>query len=437
MVLGAEARARPGGRRLVNRAHGSSEQPRTKPRRGRPPKPLDPDASHAAQLGAELRALRTAHDLTLEALSARIAYPSQHISEVERGRAAATEAFVQARDAELGADGALVRLLPAVILECARHRSARSAAWRGADINGDQEDDGRGLAAVGAAYALGLGLVVAPAAAHEVDPALPDHSERLLAILGSHDAARGPHEALGVARRELRVIAEHRKVARGKLRARLMDVEARWAVFAGWLCEDTDDRRGRAALMERALFLPRETDHPDLVAWARARQPQWSEAPRAIRLAEAGLRTPRAGAHTRALCAVRAAHAHARIGDAEAVERMLVEAHNFAEQDSPAPPLAASLAVAEHVVRRWEARCWAALEPVTGVALYDEVLRDWPRGWRRDGGLYLARLARACADAGEPERARAEGRKALAVARATNSSVAVRELTELTNALRA
>jgi transcriptional regulator with XRE-family HTH domain len=408
----------------VNRAHGNSDQPCTKPRRGRPPKPLDPDASRAAWLGAELRALRTAHDLTLQALSARIAYSSQHISEVERGRATATEAFVQACDAELGADGALVRLLPAVILECARHRSSRSAARRGADMNGDREDDGRGLAA-------------APAAAHEVDPALPDHWERLLAILGAHDAARGPREALGVARRELRVIAEHREVARGKLRVTLMGVEARWAVFAGWLCEDAGDRRGRAALVERALCLARESDHPDLVAWARARQAEWSEALRAARLAEAGLRTPRAGAHTRALCAVRAAHAHAQIGDAEAVERMLVEAHKFAAQDSPAPPLAASLAVAEHVVRRWEARCWAALEPVTGVALYDEVLRAWPRGWRRDGGLYVARLARACADAGEPERARAEGRKALAVARATNSSVAVRELTRLTTALRA
>jgi hypothetical protein len=35
------------------------------------------------------------------------------------------------------------------------------------------------------------------------------------------------------------------------------------------------------------------------------------------------------------------------------------------------------------------------------VALYHSVLRDWPRGRTRDGGLYLARLVRACADAGE------------------------------------
>jgi hypothetical protein len=71
-----------------------------------------------------------------------------------------------------------------------------------------------------------------------------------------------------------------------------------------------------------------------------------------------------------------------------------------------------SAPLGEHVVRCWEARCWAALSPAKGVALYDSVLRDWPRGRTRDGGLYLARLASACAHAGEFDRARTEGRKA-------------------------
>jgi hypothetical protein len=71
------------------------------------------------------------------------------------------------------------------------------------------------------------------------------------------------------------------------------------------------------------------------------------------------------------------------------------------------------------------------------VALYDAVLRTWPPDHRRDGGLYLARLARACAAAGEPDRARAEGRKALAIAQLTRSAVAVRELKHLTTALSA
>lgn len=108
-------------------------------RRGRPPTPLEPSASAAARLGAELRGLRAAHGLTLAGLSVRVGYSGQFISQVEHGRTAASEAFVRACDLELGGDGELLGLLPAVILEQARHRSARSEARRRTDS--DQEDD--------------------------------------------------------------------------------------------------------------------------------------------------------------------------------------------------------------------------------------------------------------------------------------------------------
>jgi hypothetical protein len=256
-----------------------------------------------------------------------------------------------------------------------------------------------------------------------------------LAIIGTHDAVHGAYAVLGTARRELRLIAEHRQVATGDLRVALMTVEARWAVHAAWLCEDTGDRRGREALLDRALRLARAADHPDLVAWARARQAQWTEPRGAIRIAESGLRTGRAGTHTRALCAVRAAHAHANLGNTDATERLLAKAHELAAKDSLPPPLSVSVPLSEHVVRCWEARCWAALSPAKGVALYENVLRDWPRGRTRDGGLYLARLAIACADAGELDRAHAEGRKALAITRTTRSTVAARELKRLAASL--
>jgi transcriptional regulator with XRE-family HTH domain len=203
-------------------------------RRGRPPSPLEPSTSAAARLGAELRGLRAAHGLTLTGLSVRVGYSGQYISQVEHGRSVPSEAFVRVCDVKLGADGALMRLLPAVVLEQARHRSARVAARRGTDIPSDQEDDvdpinRRELAAAGAAAVLGLGAAGAPASARDIDPALPGHWERLLAIIGRHDAAHGPHEVLGAARRELRLIAEHRKAATGDLRVALMRVEARWA----------------------------------------------------------------------------------------------------------------------------------------------------------------------------------------------------------------
>jgi len=99
-------------------------------RRGRPPGPLEPWASAAARLGAELRGLRAASDLTLAGLSVRVGYSAQYISQVEHGRTAPSEAFVGACEVELGADGALMRLLPTVILEQAQHRYARRCTSR-------------------------------------------------------------------------------------------------------------------------------------------------------------------------------------------------------------------------------------------------------------------------------------------------------------------
>jgi hypothetical protein len=78
-----------------------------------------------------------------------------------------------------------------------------------------------------------------------------------------------------------------------------------------------------------------------------------------------------------------------------------------------------------------------AAGPAKGVALYDDVLRDRPRAVeRRDGGLYQAGLAIACAACGQLDRARAECRKALTTARATQSAAAARELRQLHDLLR-
>jgi transcriptional regulator with XRE-family HTH domain len=414
--------------------------------RGRPLKAVDPDASAAAKLGADLRALRVERDLTLTQLGDKIGFSTQYISGAELARTTVSARFVAACDRVLGAGGALVALLPDVVWEKELRRQQRSnardrlalsprpASGHGEGGNHLNPTDRRGLMDAGA---LGPDTAVAPAAARAIDPALPGHLKSLLAILGAHDAAYGPREVLGTVRRELRVIAGDREVARGNLRTELMRDEARWTIYAAWLCEDTGDRRGRAALLERAVRLAREADHPDLMAWARARQAQWTDPPRAIRLAEAALRTPCAGAHTRALCAVRAAHAHAPMADADTTARLLAEAHTLAAQQSASPPLPVDMPLSGFLVRCWEARCWALLEPAKGVALYDDLLRDWPRAvGRRDGGLYQARLAIACAACGRLDRARAEGRKALTTARATQSATAARELRQLHDFLR-
>jgi tetratricopeptide (TPR) repeat protein len=295
----------------------------------------------------------------------------------------------------------------------------------------------RGILSVAAGAALGAGAVrPAPARAREIDPGLVDHWTNLLNLLGQHNQAFGPRLVRDAVRRELRLIAEHRAAACGELRVALMGVEAFWSEFGSWLAHDCGDRRERDVLLNRALYLAREAGYQDMLAWVHARLADWSDAPVALRHAEAGLRTPGAGAHARAMCATRVAYAHACIGAAEAAERSIAEAERLAAEDSrPLPPPSSGMTAL--LVRRWEANCWAVLKPARAIELYDAILRDQPRAWVGGHGLYLAYLANACADAGELDRARAEGGRALAIAKQTKSTTAARELKRLQAALKA
>lgn len=65
-------------------------------KRGRPATPLDADASSAAWLGADIRRRRQGKDWTLRELAEHIGYSLQHVSEVERARAAPSAPFVAA-----------------------------------------------------------------------------------------------------------------------------------------------------------------------------------------------------------------------------------------------------------------------------------------------------------------------------------------------------
>jgi hypothetical protein len=316
---------------------------------GRPPKPIDATASAAATLGAELRARRVERELTLTQLGEQIGFrrstsaaPSWPGPRSLRGLSprAITHSQLMERSSRCYPRRSGRRRSPATT---ARRRLTRRAQTATETTS-------------------------ARPAACEVERALAEHCTSLLTIIGAHDAGHGPRAALPVPQRQLRLITTQREIARGEPRTELMRVEARWAAHVAWLCEDTGDRRGRAAMLEHALQLAREADYPDVVAWVRARQAQWTNPFNAIRLAEAGLRTPRSGAHTRALCATRAALAHAHIGDREMTTRLLADARTLARQDSRRPPLAADSPLSGYLVRCWEARCQAALEP--------------PRAWR-------------------------------------------------------
>lgn len=197
--------------------------------------------------------------------------------------------------------------------------------------------------------------------------------------------------------------------------------------------------RARAAWTDYALRLAEEADYADLAAFARGRQSKLaSDARSAVRHAEGALRVAGASPQTRAWCSRYAAVGHAMAGDAASCERHLAAAYDLiGDDDSPAPPWAGGFRVTRIGTIAAEARCWLVLKPAKSIVLHEDALRDWPRAEARDGGIVQARLALACAKAGEPDRARAEGRKALAIARATSSATVKRELKRLQLALAA
>src|SRR3954447_22002059 len=102
----------------------------THARRGRPLKPLTPDASSAACLGAALRERRLERGRTLEDLAALVGYSAQHISQVERAQASVSRHFVGLCDRALDAQGDLLALLAPVVYERAMQRDDRNAARR-------------------------------------------------------------------------------------------------------------------------------------------------------------------------------------------------------------------------------------------------------------------------------------------------------------------
>jgi hypothetical protein len=267
---------------------------------------------------------------------------------------------------------------------------------------------------------------------------------KLLIVLDHHDGMFGPHDVLATVRHEIGVIAEHRHIARGELRTQLLRVEARWAGFASWLSVDAGDPQLHASWSDRAVRLAREADYDDMVAWMRRRQSQqamMSDPRRAIAFAEAGRRTPGARARIRAMCALDEAQAHALANDAASCERCLGDAHALFDEargdDEPAWHGLGRNSTPRSFVVADEAGCWLRLRPAKAIAMFDDALRAWPRDLTRTRGLHQARLALACAAAGEPERAAAGGLAALDIAQTTRSDVTVQELRRLDRRLAA
>jgi transcriptional regulator with XRE-family HTH domain len=198
--------------------------------RGRPAKALDPGSSLLAALGAKMRELRKAREMTLMRLGEATGYSWQHLGAVERGSVAPSESVVSACDRVLGAGGVLIAMLPGVIREQAHLRHAGDAVRRnGVGRDGDQDVEWGRLAACAARSSSVTSAVV-----DDIE-AITAHQRRLYHELTSAQMLVPVDGHLGLL---LSLVAVP---APGRLRQRIASAAGEAAGFAAWIWFDLGD----------------------------------------------------------------------------------------------------------------------------------------------------------------------------------------------------
>jgi tetratricopeptide (TPR) repeat protein len=291
------------------------------------------------------------------------------------------------------------------------------------------------------AAALGLAALPAvplPDVASKVDPERVERSLQMLGVLADQDNIFGPRAVVGAVRRELATTSRERQVARGTLRTELLRVEARWAEFAGWLSDDGGDAQAGDYWLDRAITMSQESGDRLMTSYILMRQSQRASerghAQRTVALAQAAQRPRTLTVAVRALGAVREAEGHALTANAAACQSKLDEAHRLLDDrrdetvEEPFDSLGTHYMTHTYVTVH-EAQCWTWLDRHDeAAATLSGALTSWPAALHRDAGLHRARLARACAADGEPDRAAHDGIAALEIACSTKSARIMSEL---------
>jgi transcriptional regulator with XRE-family HTH domain/tetratricopeptide (TPR) repeat protein len=182
-------------------------------RLGRPPNPLDPGTSRRTELGAEVRRLRAAQRLSLDALAKLVHCSSSHLSEVENGKKLPSVGLIQSLDRVLGTAGenGLVERFWGAVAEQTVERHDRQARRRQAGErrvalpSASVELQPTGLvpdadAASGASSASTTLQVVAPGArGREVKSANRRTAIKAITVMGGVGALGGRHVLIDAA----------------------------------------------------------------------------------------------------------------------------------------------------------------------------------------------------------------------------------------------
>lgn len=258
---------------------------------------------------------------------------------------------------------------------------------------------------------------------------------QLRTMLISQDNLAGPGSVLPAVRKQVGLIQLLRQDCDGADRRALLQVQAEYAEFAGWLCQDLGDFRGAKDWTSQALEWAHAVGDRDMVSYVLARKSQLAgdmiDGMSAIDMADAASHAATPHSRLKSVGATYGAFGYALAGNADASERAIDSAVtqllDAEDADSPWAPW-----LDRSYIDVQAGRCHAQLgQHVNAIGAYQNALDALPAPYRRDRGVYLARQAFAHAGAGNTEHAAAIGIQAVDIALITGSQRITSELARL------
>lgn len=276
---------------------------------------LTPGESPMHLWGAELRAWRDRRGLSLSKLGHLIRYDASHLSRFERGERWPAENVAQACDGALRAEGALLRLwhlaeeyrigealrkpdVATSLIHVANEPTAIPFAIPDEAISDAEEGiivPCRDLAgriiwvsvprrtflmgtAASAITAPGTGKYSKAALtklSSKVGGANPvEHFRKLRRVLVESDNLLGPRHIVTTVEEHIGLISQLRQARTGSDRVALLDMQAQYAEFAGWLRQDLADFGQAGRWLDRALEWAHAAGDRDMATYILARKSQ-------------------------------------------------------------------------------------------------------------------------------------------------------------------
>ncbi|WP_345646530.1 helix-turn-helix transcriptional regulator [Streptomyces tremellae] len=391
------------------------------------------EGQHA--FGSELRRARHAAGLTLSRLAARVHYSKAQLSKVETGQKRPSEELARLCDAALGAEGALLRLVPVLSVP---HTEREPAAGEAGGSGGTPAR--RGLLAAGAAAVLGTAATPSATASPAADGALLDISRNLFAEFRRLGQSAPPGAVLPALAEQTRVLRLLARRSGARTRDGLIALSSRYAEFAGWMAQEAGDEQAALRLTDQAVELAAAAGDSDLASYARVRRALVSyyrgDAAETLALT-ATVRSPALPPRILGLAAVQEAEGHALAGDHGSSMRALDRARALLARApaDPAQPVLGASHVPDQVAM---ITGWCLLDlgrPREAAEVFDrEMCRVAPTALRTRA-RYGTRQALAHALAGDIDRACALTHDVLSAVHTVGSATVALDVRRLSRTL--